>query len=521
MYSILLVDDEQIVLDSLKFIFEREYGQDCRLETARSGREAIEKSEQMHPDIILMDISMPGINGIDAIKSIREFLPTAVIILLTAYDKFDYAKQAISFGVFDYLMKPVNRNRITQTVNSAMSQVDEYRKRRYDDLAMREKLENVIGVLETGFIYAMLFPDSGQQDLSRYLQMLEINSAHGIIMTLEFGENSENGMMINRIGSHVRLHRSYQTLREIVKSAHACLAGPLLLNRMVVFFPAEPEMLTSLTQQSELYGRIIVDKIRSRLNVEVRAGISGPCETVDNLHRAWQESMQAMQAAQAGEVVMYRQLGQMPAVFKDNEIQEKEYYEALTAADADMACLIFDGLFDNLTNLPSEQFKSRVIGLMALTDREWLRKNNSGCGSFNYCQLLQLDDIYRIRMMSHQRIREVCELISGMRNRNANDLVEQARTYLEENYCDSSISLESAAERIALSPQYLSRIFSNQMGKTYIDYLTDLRIRRAMELLRKTDRSIKEISNDVGYGDPNYFSRIFKKITGKTPSDYR
>jgi two-component system response regulator YesN len=145
-YSILLVDDEQIVLDSLKFIFEREYGQDCRLETARSGREAIEKSEQMHPDIILMDISMPGINGIDAIKSIREFLPTAVIILLTAYDKFDYAKQAISFGVFDYLMKPVNRNRITQTVNSAMSQVDEYRKRRYDDLAMREKLENVIGV---------------------------------------------------------------------------------------------------------------------------------------------------------------------------------------------------------------------------------------------------------------------------------------------------------------------------------------------------------------------------------------
>ncbi|MDD3198659.1 MAG: helix-turn-helix transcriptional regulator, partial [Eubacteriales bacterium] len=115
----------------------------------------------------------------------------------------------------------------------------------------------------------------------------------------------------------------------------------------------------------------------------------------------------------------------------------------------------------------------------------------------------------------------VCELISGMRNRNANDLVEQARTYLEENYCDSSISLESAAERIALSPQYLSRIFSNQMGKTYIDYLTDLRIRRAMELLRKTDRSIKEISNDVGYGDPNYFSRIFKKITGKTPSEYR
>ncbi|NLW11714.1 MAG: response regulator [Clostridiaceae bacterium] len=521
MYRVLLVDDEQLVVDSLKFILEKEYGSSCQIETAKSGREAIQKSEILHPDIILMDISMPGINGIEAIRSIREFLPAAVIILLTAYDKFDYAKQAISLSVFDYLMKPVNRARIIQTVDSAIVQVDEYRQRRYDDLAMREKLENVIGVLETGFVYALLFPDSGQQDIARYLEMLEIQGAHGLVMTLEFGEDSENGMMQNRIGSHVRLHRSYQTLRELIKSVHACLIGPLLLNRMVVFFPAEPEMLSSLQQQADMLGRMIIEKIKNRLDVEVRAGISNPCETADDLHHAWQESLQAMQLAAPGQVMLYSRLAELPSSGRDIETIEREYFESVASADPGMACMLFDSIYDNLVDLPTEQLKSRIMVLMALTEREAQRRHNGSSNSFNYCKLLEADHADDFREMAHTRIQQTCELISGMRNRNVNDLVMQAKEYLDTNFSDSSISLESAATKISLSPQYLSRIFSAQMGRTFIDYLTDIRIKKAKDLLRGTDLSVKEISLKLGYSDPNYFSRIFKRITGRTPSDFR
>ncbi len=521
MYRVLLVDDEQIVVDSLKFILGKEYGSSCQIETAKSGREAIQKSELLHPDIILMDISMPGINGIEAIRSIREFLPAAVIILLTAFDKFDYAKQAISLGVFDYLMKPVNRARIVQTVDSAIVQVDEYRQRRYDDLAMREKLENVIGVLETGFVYALLFPDSGQQDIARYLEMLEIQGAHGMVMTLEFGEGSENGMMQNRIGSHVRLHRGYQTLRELIKSVHACLIGPLLLNRMVVFFPAEPEMLSSLQQQAEMLGRITVEKIKSRLDVEVRAGISNPCETADDLHHAWQESLQAMQLAGPGQCMLYSKLAELPASGRDIETIEREYFEAVASADPGMACMLFDSIYESLRGLATDQLKSRLMVLMALTEREAQRRHNGSNVVFNYCKLLETESIEDLKEMAHSRIHQTCELISGMRNRNVNDLVMQAKEFLDMNFSDSSLSLETTAAKIALSPQYLSRIFSSQMGRTFIDYLTDLRINKAKDLLRQTDLSVKEISIKLGYSDPNYFSRIFKRITGRTPSEYR
>jgi two-component system response regulator YesN len=109
---------------------------------------------------------------------------------------------------------------------------------------------------------------------------------------------------------------------------------------------------------------------------------------------------------------------------------------------------------------------------------------------------------------------------SGTHDRPVSDIIAAARSYIEANFA-GNISLESVAESIALSPPYFSRLFSSQAGKTFIDYLTDLRMAKACQLLREGKLSIKEISSAIGYSDPNYFSRIFKKIIGQTPSEYR
>ena len=124
MYKIMLADDEGIVIDSLKFIIEKEFGDECVIEYAKTGRKVIELAENFRPDIAVMDIQMPGINGIEAMKEIRKNNPGIIFIVMSAYDKFDYAKEAIKLGVLEYITKPMEKNKIISVLKRAMEMIE-------------------------------------------------------------------------------------------------------------------------------------------------------------------------------------------------------------------------------------------------------------------------------------------------------------------------------------------------------------------------------------------------------------
>ena len=142
MYRILLADDEGIMLESLKKIIESNFGNECEIHTAKSGRVVVEQAQAYPPDICFMDIQMPGISGIQAIREIQKFNSSVVFVIITAYDKFNYAKEAVNLGVMEFLTKPVNKKVILETCMKAMEKVDQTRQKRSDDLKIREKLES-------------------------------------------------------------------------------------------------------------------------------------------------------------------------------------------------------------------------------------------------------------------------------------------------------------------------------------------------------------------------------------------
>jgi two-component system response regulator YesN len=524
MYKILLADDEQIVLDSLQFIFSQQYGDRCQVSVARSGREAITHAEAQHPDLAIMDINMPGINGIEAIRTIRDLSPGTQFILLTAFDKFDYAKQAINLGVLDYLTKPFNRKRIVEAVDAAFSRVDAARRRWISELEMREKLENVRSILETGFFYSFLFAADQQAETARYLDLLDIPSPTGLVLALEFGDKTGEDDQSSRIGLNVRVNRDYPVIRDLVKMLIPCLVGPLILNRIAVFVPLETSAPFGPDSTAD-WGRQLFDRLPRELGAELRVGVSRAVESVSQLHDAYQECLLALRMTPVGQIGHYAEL--LPSLGQRSNSPldwlESSFLQALRQGDAEMASHLFAQLLGSLDqDLASDLPKAQAKGVewLALASRQTERPSQGLSVAVDYASLLGAATPEEFRNRATEQFRDIALQLSGTRGRPLNDLISQARQYIADHFT-GQISLESVAESIALSPPYFSRLFSSQVGKTFIDYLTELRIAKASQLLRDSQLSIKEICSAVGYSDPNYFSRIFKKVTGRTPSEFR
>lgn len=196
MYKIMLADDEGIVIDSLTFIIRQNFGENCEIASAKTGRSVIELAESFRPDIAFMDIQMPGINGIEAMKEIKKNNSNTIFIVMSAYDKFDYAKEAINLGVLDYLNKPVNQKKIVSVLQKAMDLIDARREKRSRDLEIKEKLEFVVPVIEQGFVMAGLLQEGETSGIENYRELLGMTE-NNMQVIIDDGYHLEEDIYLN------------------------------------------------------------------------------------------------------------------------------------------------------------------------------------------------------------------------------------------------------------------------------------------------------------------------------------
>lgn len=278
MYRILLADDEGIVLNALEFIIQKNFGGKYELETAKTGLGAIEAAERFRPDIVFMDIQMPGINGIDAMREIRKFSANAIFVVLTAYDKFDYAKEAISLGVLDYLNKPVNQKVVVEVIERAMREIDIRRERRKNDLQIRERMETVMPIIENGFIYSILLQERFDEDIENYKNLLGITAQYGYMLAVVFGDRQQGNYMTNAVGTSVKTQMDYYPkVREILKDAFPeAVVGNVSANKIPVFMPAG-EWKMNYNRRIEMIekSRMAVRSMNKATGLSFRIGIGG------------------------------------------------------------------------------------------------------------------------------------------------------------------------------------------------------------------------------------------------------
>lgn len=528
MYKLLIADDEQIVIDSLTYITNKSFPDTFTIESARSGREAIEKAERFIPDIVFMDINMPGINGIEAIRELRYKLNNCIFVILTAFDQFDFAKDALNLGVTEYLLKPVNRNKIISTLQKSLEDIEKDRVKRRKELDLKEKLENLLPVLENGFIYSMLFLDDNSGDLENYRNIFEIEENGGYIMTIEFAQTNDCGRMVNRIGLSIKSQSFYPYIRDIIKGRSKCFMGPAILNRIVVYIPCDTtEDEYSRRLEAVSVAEYIYTNISKRVDADFCIGIGRSYSGFDSIYRSYEESLRAIRFMKG---VGFTHIMDLPA---EKELGMSEYpiskekllLEKASLGDRDASVQAFNYIFEWLQIEYSgaiNKIKAKLMELMILISRLSIDFNIAqNLNSIDFISELQsLNTVTELKSWCVQRIEFFSKSISEAREKRTNSLIIKATNYINEKY-KTDITLEQVSKEINLSPHYFSKLFKDEMGQNFIDYLTTLRINAAKEIMKSSVMSVKEICFEIGYGDPNYFSRIFKKEVGITPTEYR
>ncbi|MDR1019095.1 MAG: response regulator [Lachnospiraceae bacterium] len=523
--KILICDDESIVQDSLKFIITKFFDARSQIESAKSGRMAIEMAREFRPDLIIMDISMPGINGIDAMKEIREDDKKVLFVVLTAFDKFEYAKKAINIGVLDYLTKPLNRDRFIEVLKKANKELEKGKTKRKEELEIKEKIEAVVPVIESGLIYNIFLNET--ENIENYRSLLDIKESYGYIAIIEAGDELHKGVLSNIIGAGVKLQKQFMVFKDIVKENFNAIVGSATGNRVIICILTENY---DNSYENRVYiveeMRALSKKLESQLGLKFKVGI-GNTYPFAKLKESFSEASNAVREG-------------ISRVSHINDIQNDGLVEESYPKDTEDA--LFDGIEKGdeekvLFNL-NEFLKwllstsSEINNNMRLKVLEIVMRAESIsvlCGAYKYKfedrtgymdSIMSLSSKDELSVWLKNKIISTTKLVSDKLTEKNDNIIDKAKSIIEENFM-KDISLNEISRKVNVSPYYFSKMFKESEDITYIDYLTNLRIDLAKKKLLTTDETIKEICHSVGYNDPNYFSRIFKNKVGMSPSEFK
>jgi len=527
MYQILLADDEGIVIDALRFIVEKNFKNQCKVNHAMTGRSVIEQAEKLKPDIIIMDIQMPGINGIEAMKEIRKRDSNVIFIVMTAYDKFNYAKEAINLGVMEYLTKPVNQSVVVNVLKKAMDQIDQERMKRSNDLQIREKLEIVIPIIESNFIYAVLSEKDFIHVEENFRNLLGITEDYAMMMVMEFGDCMVDGILTNPVGVSVKAQSFYSFIRDSLKEEFTCIVGPIMVNRIPILIPSSKPQLEYDDRNALVdKARKVIRDLIKRTDIQFKIGI-GSVKKLQKQSESYQEALSVIRNSKS-RVAHVKDLPIGCEYAEDYPIEiEKALFEEIEKGNVEETKVKANIFFDwMITHYPDCMMDIQLKVLEFILFAEQKAFLSGGMTYYfryrkDYLKILmEMKDYSGLKKWFIDKLMEACRNINTKKEEQASGIIAKAKAYINENY-HRDISLEEVSRSVDISSYYFSKLFKEETGENFIEYLTSVRIEKAKALLHNKDISIKSICIETGYSDPNYFSRIFKKQVGITPTEFR
>jgi two-component system response regulator YesN len=515
MYSLMIVDDEPIVLKAISHVVESDCPQIKIVGQTGSGLEAVSVALGAKPDIIMLDIELVGVNGLEAAEEIKKALPETVFIIVSAYDNFQYAQKSIVLGVMDYLLKPVAKDDLIKVLTKAVARVEAQRGKTREQLELKDKLSKIKPFLEEELFFALYSPGTDRHPLCDYPRLLDLRFTLG--QAVEIHVDHCNHLIKN-------FDRYKQVLKRQITDAKAVLFGPVIggASFLMLGYDAAPADQQLRWEEIREVVQTELDLAVSVVLGKIQPGMEGMLDSFRELRLIWQPTRQPG-VFMAAELVPAEQL---ESVFPWK--LEQEFFEAVKLGQSKLARLVFAELYRvMLVTLGKDlhAVQDYFQGIIAVLRHVFYENAPEAAeqlwngGEFAY-KIGHVDATGQLLSIFNEIIDKLTGLIVSGVYPEENPEIRTAVAYINQNY-HRDLTLPKIATAVAISPGYLSRLFKECRNQTVMDFVERIRIEQALKLLNETKLSIKEIAGKVGFKDPNYFSKVFKKVTNISPTDVR
>jgi two-component system response regulator YesN len=529
MYKIIMIDDEDEVREGIK---RKTNWEACGFQLVGdfdNGRDAYEALESLQPDAVITDICMPFMDGLQLTELIAANYRDVKVIIVTGYEDFDYAKQAIKLKVKDYLLKPINSAEFTEFLHKLRLELDEERKQREDVTFLRHQFHESMPLLRERFLERLVTSCMRRDEIERKFQMFQLSliGPSFTVLALDIDEFHREFHSDPVAEEELLRFAAYNIFHEIMEKEHGGIVFRTRDDKLVALLSGDSERIELTCQTLAEHVRYSIEKY---LSMTVTMGIGRTYSDLRDLPKAFQEALSALD---------YRFL------LGNNRI--------ISIGDME-----FGSSLDNLSYIQTEKklisaIKTGEKTVVMLTLQDWINEMKKGSCSMDKCygklnkllvalmnvlvetgfeEAAVLGDhsfmqLYARKTLDDVRfwLEEIClalvDLLAEKRTKVSQAQMEAAVAYIHANYADEQLSLQKVCNHIYMSMSYFSALFKPHTGETFVEYVTRYRLDKAKEMLAASQLKTYELAAKVGYSDPQYFSVIFKRNTGMTPKEFR
>lgn len=534
--KVFLVEDEMVIRRGIKNSIDWEKEGYIFCGEASDGELAYPMIIKEKPDILITDIRMPFMDGLELCKLVKKELPNIKILILSGYDEFDYAKEAIRLGVTEYLLKPISSGKLLEALNGVSESI---RREKEDKDLVRKYMEEMRENTEhekQKFFEQMIAGNLSMADALETGKKYEMNLSAGMYNLLLFRftlgeENRKSGELLGE--AEYAIEKLTERLEYVFEFQRGVEGWAFLL------------MADNEEQMSERVKELSKDLEEIMKNYSTIAyfgGIGQPVARLRELEESFREAERALAARftmELNRIISVEDIRMAQNVDTLDDIEITSFRE-IEKTRTMLEKFLNNGAEDEIdefvdvyiNELPEENLKSVLMRQYIIMDAyivmmSFCEKIEGIEGEMqaqseelkNSMKTIQtLEEIKNYIRMLLKKIIGVRDTISGRRY---SDIIEIAKDQIRKTYMSDEISLNTIAAEVGMSPSYFSSIFSKEMGKTFVEYLTEIRMDRAKELLMCSSMKTSEIGYEVGYKDPHYFSYIFKKTQNCTPKEFR
>ncbi len=527
LYNVLLVDDEADVLQAMKKKIDWEALGFCLAGTAENGQEALEMAEQLHIDVVMTDIKMPYMDGLTLCKNLKQSYRNMKVIIYSGFDDFEFAREAVHLEAEEYLLKPISAG----DMEAAFSKVRKKLDQEYDEYrnlnrlseyyrkslpAMREQL--VMGILE-----GRIAGERARAMMETYEICLDSPFYVVAALYMDVNPREEQPQPAQLFTLSLK-----DMVQDYLKNRTRFFSTAFLDQVIVIFMLDEREEIDQV-----LYHLDQICKMGFRvLKSSVTAAVGQICANTDALHTSYEEAVNAMEYRSilgSGQVLYINDIE--PCSEENILVTEHEFQNlvhAVKLGNRDETNVAIAQIMDSIRKEPISPGQYQLLFMELLSElmkigRAYKLHPNQIFGDHagSWQELYRMVTVDELEGWLQEVGTNLRHVLRHERRDSAARLTEQAKAYIEEHYKESDLSADSLCRCLNVSAAYFSTIFKREVGMSFVAYLTKIRLEHALELLRTTEDKTYIIASRVGYMEPNYFSYVFKKQYGISPSKYR